>query len=90
MGRLRAEHTASGRADWFEALAPCLAGRVADAPQAGVAARLGLSEPAVRVAIHRLRKRYRDLLREEVAQTVALPEEIDAELRHLMAVVSRT
>lgn len=89
MERLRAEHAAAGRADWFEALVPCLGGRIAEAPQAGVAARLGLSEPALRVAVHRLRRRYRDMLREEVAQTVASPGEIDDELRHLMAVVSR-
>jgi len=89
MERLRDEHAASGRAEWFEALAPCLGGRVAEAPHAGLAARLKMSEPAVRVAIHRLRKRYRELLREEVAQTVASPDDIDDELRHLMAVVSR-
>ncbi len=88
LARLRSEHVAAGRAEWFEALAPCLGGRVADTPQADVAVRLGLSEPALRVAIHRLRKRYRELLREEVMQTVANPAEIDDELRHLMAVVA--
>lgn len=88
MARLRAEHEASGRADWFDVLASCLSGRVTETPHAGIAARLGLSEPALRVAIHRLRKRYRELLREEVAQTVASPEEVDAELRHLLSAVS--
>ena len=88
LARLRDEQAAAGRGEWFEALVPCLAGRVADVPQAGVAAQLGLSEPALRVAIHRLRKRYRELLREEVAQTVASSGEIDDELRHLMAVVA--
>jgi len=49
--------------------------------------RLGWSEGATRVAVHRLRRQYRDLLREEIAQTVAEPETIDDELRHLLAVL---
>jgi RNA polymerase sigma factor (sigma-70 family) len=51
--------------------------------RAQVAARLGMSDGAVKVAIHRLRARYRELLRAEVAKTVSAPHEIDAELRHL-------
>ncbi len=85
--RLRVEHEAAGRREWFETLAPCLAGRTSEGPQADVAARLGMSEAAVRVAVHRLRKRYRDVLREEVAQTVGGPAEVEAELRHLLAAV---
>lgn len=87
MDKLRAEHLDAGRADWFEALVPCLAGRNDEAPQAEIAQQLGISEPALRVAVHRLRKRYRELLRAEVAQTVADPNEIDAELRHLITAV---
>jgi RNA polymerase sigma-70 factor (ECF subfamily) len=49
---------------------------------------LGLTEGAVKVAVHRLRGRYRELLRAEVAKTVATPGEVDEELRHLMAVLS--
>lgn len=86
--RLRAEHAAAGRADWFDTLAPALAGRSAEAPHADLAARLALSEPALRVALHRLRHRFRAVLREEVAHTVADPAEIDAELRHLLAALS--
>ena len=86
--RLRAEQAAAGRAAHFDALAPCLAGRDAEAPHAELAPRLGLSEPALRVALHRLRQRYRQLLREEIAQTVARPEDIDDELRHLIAAVA--
>jgi RNA polymerase sigma factor (sigma-70 family) len=82
--RLRAEQVAAGRAEHFDALAPCLGGRVADVPQTEIAIRLGLSEPALRVALHRLRQRYRQLLREEIAHTVARPEDIDDELRHLI------
>jgi RNA polymerase sigma factor (sigma-70 family) len=54
-----------------------------DDSRAKVAARLGMSDGAVKVAIHRMRARYRELLRTEVAKTVAAPHEIDAELRHL-------
>lgn len=85
--RLRAEHANPGQLD---ALLPCLAGRTADTPHADLAIKLGLTEPAVRVALHRLRQRYRHLLREEVAQTVAFPEDIDAELRHLLTALSST
>jgi DNA-binding transcriptional regulator PaaX len=52
-------------------------------PYAELAARLGMNEPAVRVAVHRLRARYRQLLRDEIARTVPAPEDIDDELRHL-------
>lgn len=85
--RLRAEHA---NPEHFDALLPCLAGRTADTPHSELAARLDLTEPAVRVALHRLRQRYRHLLRAEVAQTVAAPEDIDTELRHLLASVSRS
>lgn len=86
--RLRAEQTAAGRAEHFDLLAPALAGRDATAPHADLARRLGLSEPALRVALHRLRHRYRELLRAEIAETVARAEDIDDELRHLIAAVS--
>ena len=47
-----------------------------------MAAELGMTDGAVKVAVHRLRRRYRQLLREEIAQTVASPEEIDEEIRY--------
>ncbi|MDF3057008.1 MAG: polymerase subunit sigma-70 [Rariglobus sp.] len=83
--RLRTEHA---NPEHFDALLPCLAGRTAGSPHADLAAKLGLTEPAVRVALHRLRQRYRHFLREEVAQTVARPEDVDAELRHLLAALT--
>jgi RNA polymerase sigma factor (sigma-70 family) len=83
--RLRAEHAIPGH---FDALLPCLAGRTADTPHADLATKLNLTEPAVRVALHRLRQRYRQLLREEVAQTVARTDDIDTELRHLLAALT--
>lgn len=87
--RLRDEHVAAGRAELFDALSLCLAGRRQDAPHAAIAARLGLSGPAVRVALHRLRQRYRHILHEEITQTVACENDVEDELRLLLAAVSR-
>ena len=56
--------------------------------QAEAATRLGMSEGAVKVAIHRLRKRYRELVRAEVAQTVPESADVDAELRYLVEVLA--
>jgi hypothetical protein len=57
-------------------------------PSEKAAARLGLSEGAVKVAIHRLRKRFRDLVKAEIAQTVSTEQEARGELRYLIEVVS--
>ena len=54
---------------------------------ADIAQKLGMSETAARVAVHRLRRRYRQLIRAEVANTVASPDEVDAEMRHLLQVL---
>ena len=86
LARLRDEYAAAGKAALFERLAPYLASRRA-AAYGEVALALGLSEGAVKVAVHRLRRRCRDLLRAEVAQTVDDPAEVDEELRHLMSAV---
>jgi len=79
-----------GRKDaQFQTLKTYLTG---DAPQlsyAEAASRLGMSEGAVKVAVHRLRRQFRDLLRDEIAQTVSSPDEIEDELRHLRSAVSR-
>jgi RNA polymerase sigma-70 factor (ECF subfamily) len=58
-------------------------------PYAELAVKLGISEGTVKSAVHRLRQRYRQLLRDEIAQTVAAPGEVDEELRHLFAVLAR-
>jgi RNA polymerase sigma-70 factor (ECF subfamily) len=89
LDRLRHEAVSSGRAAMFEQLQGCLLGERPTDPYAQVGARLGMTETAVKVTVHRLRQRYRDLLREEIAHTVTRPEEIDEELRHLFEVVSR-
>jgi RNA polymerase sigma-70 factor (ECF subfamily) len=82
--RLEAEHAAAGKTPLFEALKPSLTG-AAEATQAELGARLGVSPGAVKVAIHRLRRRYRQLLREEIGHTVADPAEIDDEIRYLLS-----
>ena len=66
---------------------PYVWGEAASGGYAELAGPLGLSEGALRIAMHRLRDRYRELLRAEVASTVATPSEIDDELRHLIAVL---
>jgi DNA-directed RNA polymerase specialized sigma24 family protein len=84
MSRLQDQHTADGKAGLFAALKPCLASRKGDVPYAKMAEQLARSEGAVRVAVRRLRQQYRDLLREEIAQTVSSPEEVEPEIQHLM------
>jgi|SRR5665213_413385 len=85
--RLRAEYEQSGRVELFAALHPCLVGDRTAQPYAELAANLGVSEGTVKSAVHRLRSRYRELLRHEIAQTVAEPGEVDEELRHLFIVL---
>ena len=82
LARLQAEMTADGKAALFDALKGHLTGSQATG-YAATAARLGMTEGAVKVAAHRLRRRYRELLREEIAQTVASPDEIEEEIRYL-------
>jgi RNA polymerase sigma factor (sigma-70 family) len=86
--RLREEFGARGKAEQFERLKVLLWGEKNSPPYTDVAADLGLSEGALKVEVYRLRKRYKELLRLEVAHTVASPSEVDEELRHLIAVIS--
>ncbi|MCP5519335.1 MAG: sigma-70 family RNA polymerase sigma factor [Verrucomicrobiales bacterium] len=80
---LRTEWEAAGKGELFAALHTALSG---EEPSRGdTARRLGLSEGALKVAIHRLRRRYRDLLRAEIAGTVADAAEVEDEMRHLVA-----
>lgn len=82
LARLQAEMTAGGKAALFDALKGHLTGSSTDG-HAATAGRLGMTEGAVKTAAHRLRRRYRELLREEIAQTVASPDEIEEEIRYL-------
>lgn len=84
---LRMEETKSGRRELYEDLQPFLRNDRAGLPYMEIAIRHGLSEGAVKVAVHRLRKRYGQRLREEVARTVSSDAEVDAELRHLICVM---
>ena len=86
--RLAEEHRQLGKADLFDVLRTTLAGPGNAAPYAELAARLGMNEGAVKVAVHRLRQRYRALLRETIAETVGSQAEVEEELRYLMRVVS--
>jgi RNA polymerase sigma factor (sigma-70 family) len=88
LGKLREEFVRHGRPEHFERLKAFLLGQ-ADAPYTALARELKTSEGALKVAIHRLRKRYRDLFRQEIADTVADPAEVESELRYLAAVLTR-
>jgi RNA polymerase sigma-70 factor (ECF subfamily) len=86
--KLREEFVRHGRPEHFERLKMFLLGR-SDAPYAALAREMNTSEGALKVAIHRLRKRYRELFRQEIADTVADPAEVESELRFLAAVLSK-
>jgi len=83
--RLREECVAAGKAELFDSLRVYLSGEKATAEYAEAGMPLSMSAGAVQVAVHRLRKRYGELLRTEIAHTVSRPEDIDEELRHLFA-----
>jgi RNA polymerase sigma-70 factor (ECF subfamily) len=83
--RLRGRYVRAGKEDHFEALKIFLSGEKRPVPYAEIAGKLDMTELAVKVSVHRLRKRFRDSLREEIAQTVHDPDEIEAELQALYA-----
>jgi RNA polymerase sigma-70 factor (ECF subfamily) len=85
--RLREEYRSENKAAHFELLRPFLGGNRAEVAYADVAQQLGMSQGAAKVAAHRLRKRYRNLLRDELAQTVADPADIDDEIAWLFQVL---
>lgn len=88
MSRLRSEFERAGKTAEFERLKIFLTADKKEIPYATVAAELGMNENALRVAAHRMRKRYRELFREEIAHTLAEGESVDEELRHLMSVLA--
>jgi RNA polymerase sigma-70 factor (ECF subfamily) len=88
LARIRSEMSAAGKQAQFNALSTYLAGDRART-YAKTAAELSMSEAAVKVAVHRLRRRYRDVLREEISHTVSTAVDIDDELRYLWSAVSR-
>ena len=89
MNRLSEDYAREGKADLFQRLQPCLTGVEPALPYADLAALLGMTDNAVKMAVHRLRKRYGELLRAEIADTVASPQEVEDEIHHLIAVAAR-
>lgn len=80
---LRGEHVRRDKGDLFEDLRPFLSGAREGEPYAVIAERYGMGEASVKMAVNRMRKRYREILRDRVADTVATEEEIEPELRYL-------
>ena len=85
--RLRAEWSAADRERLFEGLHPHLTGQEPRVPFREVGDDLGMTETATRGAMYRLRQRYGQLIRAEIAETVANADEVDDEVRHLLAVI---
>lgn len=85
MARLEAELAGMNKAELFDSLKVYLCGHTASVPYRDVAAELNMTEGAVKVTVYRLRRRYREMLRDEIAQTVSTPEQIEQEIRDLFA-----
>src|SRR5207302_9841013 len=85
--RLESEYQSSDNAKLFEHLKELLSDEPGRRSQAQIATELGMTENAVKQAFHRLRRRYRELLRDEIAQTVAVPGDVEDELRHFISVL---
>ena len=86
--RLREEHASAGKAELFDHFKGFLTDDSAPVPYADVARALGMTEGAIRVAVHRLRRHFRDTLVQEIAETVSNPADIDAEIEYLLKAVS--
>lgn len=87
--KLRDEFARGGKLELFERLKPYLGGNESAVPYLEIAGALGKTEGAIKVAVHRLRRRCRELLRAEIAETVSSAQEIDDELRDLFEAVAR-
>ena len=87
LGRLESEYQAANNAALFDQLKEFLVGERGRPTQAQIATELGMTENAVKQAFHRFRQRYRLLIREEIAHTVAQPGDVEDELRHLISVL---
>ena len=88
LARLRAEFVAAGKTDQFDRLSPFLNKDSGDKRYEELSGQLGVSAGALRMSVHRMRRRYRDLLREEISQTVSTTDEIDDEIRFLLSTLS--
>lgn len=88
LNRLEAEYLHAGKGALFATLKQTLTGSRESAPYACLASQMQMSEAAVKVAVHRLRKRYRELLKIEITNTLADPDQAEAELRDLVAAMA--
>lgn len=88
LARLRDDWSAEGRGREFDALKACLLGEGPDGGYAAVASQLGTSEGALKVAVHRLRRRFQAELKRDIGETVADPADIDDEIRYLIRALS--
>jgi DNA-directed RNA polymerase specialized sigma24 family protein len=87
LATLEAEFTTAGKADDFQAMKHCLTLDRGSISYAELAAKTGSNEGAARVAVHRLRKRFRELFRANIAATLAEGEDVETEMRHIVAVL---
>jgi RNA polymerase sigma-70 factor (ECF subfamily) len=88
--QLKQEMSAAKKAAQFEALKGCLTANVGEGDYAAAGGKLGLAASSVPVLVYRLRQRFRELVRAEVAQTVTSPVELDEEMRHLFEVLNQS
>ena len=88
LAKVRQTFVDSGKERQFSVLKPMLIGETADSSQSDAATELGISHGSVRVILHRMRKSFGEAVREEISQTVNEPEEVAAELRYLIEVLS--
>jgi RNA polymerase sigma-70 factor (ECF subfamily) len=88
LSRLRNEFAEKDKAETFDGLRLFLLGESSSQSHAQAAKELGMTEGAVRVAVHRLRRRFRELMREEIGRTVAAPEHVEDEVRELFAALA--
>ncbi|HEY8748672.1 MAG TPA: sigma-70 family RNA polymerase sigma factor [Tepidisphaeraceae bacterium] len=88
LSRLQDEYAKSGKSKLYERLRPALTGDAQGIGYAEIASELQISSDAIKMAVSRMRKRYRELLRQNIADTVASPEDVDDELRHLFSALS--
>ena len=88
LSQLEEEFRQEGKIQWFDTLKQTLAGSRESQPYAALAGQLKMNEGAVKTAVHRLRKRYRQLLEAEIANTVTAPDEVKEEMAYLLTVVS--
>jgi len=89
MTQLRGEFETAGKGETFDQLKPFLEGEASSGDYAAIAAGLGMSANAIAVSVHRLRQRFRELVRMEVANTVGSPNEVEEEMRYLFSVLAQ-